>query len=449
MLYRKIYQDIKEWYLHQNNALLIDGARQIGKTTIIETFLKQEKVPYVSFNLIDEKSTLEVFNTSNSAQQILMRLSAIKNLDLTNENTLIFIDEVQAADDAITPIKYLIQDGRYRFIFSGSLLGVKIKDIESFPVGFLKIIQMYPMDFEEFMLANKVSSTTMNHLKDCYEKLEPVDTVIHKQVMNLFNTYLAVGGMPEAVQEFVDSNNIGKVQSILRDIDNAYRVDISKYGEKEKLNIQDVYNLIPSELNNPNKRFILKNLNENARFRKYEDSFVWILNSGVGIFAFNIDNPTYPLLASKERNLFKLFLCDVGLLASKLYANQLVEILNGETKVNYGAVYESVVAQELMAHGYDLYYYNNKKRGEVDFVIEEEDKIIPIEVKSGKDYVKHSALNNLLNGNESVQKAFIFNNNNLKVVDNKIYLPIYMVMFLKKRNENHIKIFKPDISKLI
>ena len=308
---------------------------------------------------------------------------------------------------------------------------------------------MYPLDFEEFSLANGVNPNIISYLETCFETRETVDVQIHKQMLELFNLYLIIGGMPEAVQEFVNSHNIARVQSILADIDQNYQMDISKYDKEEKLLIEDIYKLIPSELNAQNKRFILKELNQNARFYQYDSSFVWLINSGVGLFTYNVDNPVYPLLASKERTLFKLFLCDVGLLCSKLYGETVIKILNGETNVNFGAIYESVVAQELTAHGFPLFYHNNKKRGEVDFLIEQEDQVVPIEVKSGKDYKRHSALTNMLQDPSlQIEKAYILNNDNIQVQDRKIYLPVYMVMFIKKKKEREDTIYVPDLSKL-
>lgn len=449
MLYRKIECELKSWLDSSKKAILIDGARQVGKSTIVLQFLKAQNQEFVCFDLIKDKNVLDAFNTSSNADQLLLRLSALSSKPLNPGKTIIFIDEAQEAKDAITPIKYLVKDQRYRYVVSGSLLGIKMKDVQSIPIGYMSVAQMYPLDFEEFSLANGVNPNIISYLETCFETRETVDVQIHKQMLELFNLYLIIGGMPEAVQEFVNSHNIARVQSILADIDQNYQMDISKYDKEEKLLIEDIYKLIPSELNAQNKRFILKELNQNARFYQYDSSFVWLINSGVGLFTYNVDNPVYPLLASKERTLFKLFLCDVGLLCSKLYGETVIKILNGETNVNFGAIYESVVAQELTAHGFPLFYHNNKKRGEVDFLIEQEDQVVPIEVKSGKDYKRHSALTNMLQDPSlQIEKAYILNNDNIQVQDRKIYLPVYMVMFIKKKKEREDTIYVPDLSKL-
>lgn len=449
-LQRKITSEIDKWYKTSDNSLLIDGARQVGKTTAIRNYLDDNGINYVELNLATNDSALEAFNTAGKAELILIRLSALTTKKLIPGETVIFIDEIQEADDAITPIKDLTADKRYRFIFSGSLLGIKMKNIRSIPVGYLRILQMYPLDFEEFMNAFSVSENVMNHLKESYENLVPVDSVVHKQMMELFRLYLVIGGMPEAVKRFLNTKDISQVNDALEEIDVGYRKDITRYDKEEKLLIEDIYNLIPSELNSQNKRFILKNLNEKSRFYKYETSFVWLKNSGVGLFVHNVGNPIYPLLASKERTLFKLFLCDVGLLTYKLFSGNQIEILNGKNVLNIGSIYEAVVAQELKCHGFDLFYNSDKKRGEIDFLVEKDNKVLPIEVKSGKDYKRHSALSNLLENKDfRCEKGLVFCNENIEKKDKKIYLPIYMVMFLKKKEQLKSTKIDIDISSLI
>lgn len=299
MLYRKKLKDIEKWYKESNKALLIDGARQVGKTKLIEYFLESNNIDYLGIDLIKNEDALEIFNTSKSCDQLLLRLSGVSNKRLIPGKTVIYIDEIQQANDAITLLKYCVLDGRYRFIVSGSLLGIKLKDIKSIPVGYMQIINMYPLDFEEFMVANGVTDRIFNYIKDCFINLKTVDTSVHKQLLDLFKTYLIVGGMPEAVQKFIDTKNLGDVKDVHNEIDTLYLKDITQYNKKDKLLIDDIYNLIPGELNNQNKRFIFKNLNQKARYSKYESSFVWIKDSGVGLFTYNVDNLKYPLLESK------------------------------------------------------------------------------------------------------------------------------------------------------
>ncbi|MCQ2794172.1 MAG: AAA family ATPase [Bacilli bacterium] len=431
MLFRKVTDKIDNWYKSNKTALLIDGARQVGKTTIIEEYLNNSGIDYVEFNLFDNKIACNAFNTAIDAEDLLLKLSAIAKKPMTKGKTVIFVDEAQEADDAITPIKFLVKNGSYRFIFSGSLLGVKMKDIQSIPIGFMSVINMYPMDFEEFLIANSVNKDTIGYLKLCYQQFKPVDSDIHRQIMNIFNKYLVVGGLPKAVKEYVETNNIDKVRDAQRDVDKGYLMDVAKYNYAEKLLIDDIYELIPSELNAKNKRFIIKSLDKKARYYTYESSLVWLKNSAIGLFTYTVDEPVYPLRASVKRQLFKLFLCDTGLLVYKLTKNTAAKILTGHININYGSIYESIVAQELTAHEIPLYYYNNKKHGEVDFLIEDNDQIIPIEVKSGKDYDRHVALNQLMNiENYHINKAYVLYNGNGEIKGKKIYMPIYFVMFI-------------------
>ena len=446
MLYRKSYETIEKWVDDGKKALLIDGARQVGKTTIIRECLQNKKVNFIELNLFDNDLALMAFNNSHNANELMIKLTALANGEINND-TIFFIDEIQEANDAITPIKFLVDQGIYRFVFSGSLLGVKLKNISSIGIGYITVHKMYPLDFFEFSIANGVSKKTIEYLYSCYKNCQLVDVIVHEQMIKLFNLYLIIGGMPDVVNTFIQTHNIQKVIELQKEIDQAYVIDITKYDQQEKLLIEDIYNLIPSELNSSNKRMILKKLNEKARFYQYEESFVWLLNSGVGLFTYNVDNPIYPLLMSKERTMFKLFLCDVGILSYKLLNGNQIKILNGDVNINFGALYEAAVAQELNAHGYPLFYHNNKKRGEIDFLIEEESFVIPIVVKSGKDYKRHSALNNLINDFE-VNKAYIFNNDNIKIEGKKIYYPIYMIMFLQKEKKIEEQIYIPNISAL-
>ena len=449
MLERKITNDIEKWFEKSSSALLVDGARQIGKTTVIDNFLFTNKIRHVKLNLYENKLAKDAFDNSTNVEELMFRIRSLTNDDL-KKGTVIFIDEIQEAIDPLTPIKFLVQSTEYKYIFSGSLLGVKMKDISSIPVGFLKIINMYPMDFEEFLWANKVNKKTIAYLKEQYESKTPVDEIVHKQMMAIFKTYLTVGGMPEAVFKFVNTKNLTSVNMVLEDINEGYKKDIAKYQTDSKLKIQEIYDLIPSELNAQNKRFIIKNLNEKGRFYQYETSFAWLKNSGVGLFVHNVDNPVYPLLASKERTLFKLFLCDTGLLAYKLYGGKQIVLLDDNASLNCGAIYESVVAQELKTHNFELYYNSDKKRGEIDFLIEKDNKVIPLEIKSGKDYKRHSALNALL-GNETFgyDYGLVFCNDNIQTQGKIVYMPIYMIMFLTNETIKTDQIVNLDVSKLI
>ncbi|MDE6697413.1 MAG: AAA family ATPase [Muribaculaceae bacterium] len=448
MLYRKVNQYIEDFYKTSKNALLLTGARQTGKTYAAR-FLGNKFKYFIELNFIEHPEAIGLFKDVTSADEIILRLSAFTSSPMEPGETLIFFDEVQRCDNLITAIKFLVDDGRFRYILSGSLLGVELKDIKSEPVGYMGIKELFPLDFMEFIINMGVSDTVISNLRQCWDERKPVDSIVHEKMMQLFRLYLIVGGMPAAVAEYKESNNLNTVMRVQQDIIALYRKDISQYAQKDKLKIKEVFDLLPSELDAKNKRFILKNLNEHAKFERYENSFLWLKDAGVAIPVYNVDEPKMPLKLSETRNLFKLFSNDVGLLAAQ-YANGIqLKILTGDTSVNIGAVYENVVAEELLTHGITPYYYNNKRRGEVDFVIAIGDKVMPIEVKSGKDYQKHAALLNLMKDYpNSLYDAIVLCNGNTEADENLTYVPIYMIMFLKPE-ESNIGVYKIDLSGLI
>ena len=341
-----------------------------------------------------------------------------------------------------------MEDGQYRYILSGSLLGVELKDIRSVPVGYLSILEMYPLDFREFCEANRVSQTVMDKLKECFEKKQPVDELIHEKMMELFRLYLIVGGMPAVVDAYIRTNNLKEVLRIQQGIVQLYYKDIAKYDKDNKLYLDEIFSLIPSELNNKNKRFIMKDLNENFRFSRYENSFIWLKEAGVALPVYCVQEPELPLLLSKSTNLFKLFLSDVGLLASMYVDGLQLKILNREKDINFGAIYENAAAQELKAHGFELYYFNSKKQGELDFVIEYQKNVLPLEIKSGKAYTRHNALDNVLKDERyAIPQAFVFCNKNISTQEKIAYLPIYMIGFLEKEKIEEY-IYSIDLSVL-
>lgn len=436
MIYRKIEHKIKNWHSSSSKkALLITGARQVGKTYSIRKTLKEiAPSQYMEINFLENEDALHLFQQTTSANDLLRGLSVLTGKRLVKGETVIFFDEVQCCKEIVTAIKFLVDEGSYKYIMSGSLLGVELRDIRSFPVGYLDIETMYPVDFEEFMMSNNYSDEVIKHLKDAYSTLTPVDDFIHQQVMKLFHLYLIVGGMPAAVDIYLNTNNIAKVIEVQKSIIGLYKKDIAQYDPKEKLYLNEILMLIPSEINSKNKRFVLKNLNENQKFSRYENRFLWLRDAGVALPTYCANEPVLPLMLSKSRNLFKLFLNDIGLLCS-MYANGLqLKILQGEININYGAVYENFVAQELTAHQFDLYYYNSKKNGEVDFMIEHDGALLPIEVKSGKNYTRHVSMTHLLtNEDYGIAKGIILQNENVSVKGKAVYLPVYMTMFIENQ----------------
>ena len=450
MLQRKIYKRIEAFYkTRPGKALMIVGARQVGKSYIVEEFCKDHYESFIKMDFIQNPDYVSAFTGAKSAEEVLLRLSALFGEKMIPGKTMIFFDEVQECRDLITQIKYLVQDGAYDYILSGSLLGTVFRDIVSAPVGYMDIVRMYPLDFEEFAIANGVGANVIEALRGSFETKTPVDAYIHERMMQLFELYLIVGGMPAAVSAYLQTKNLRRVADEQNAIIRLYRHDISKYAEQDRLYLHEIFDLIPSELNAKNKRFILKNLNEKARFDKYYDSFLWLKNAGVALPANVVDEPKVPLLLSKAQNLFKLFSNDAGLLAAQYGGDIQLKILRHETAINFGSIYENVAAEELTAHGYPLYYYNSKKFGELDFVIEEDGKVIPIEIKSGKDYYRHNAMDNVLNQADfGIGEGYVFCGGNIEQAGNIVYFPIYMLMFLQKKELPEELLFETDFSDL-
>lgn len=447
MLYRSINQFIENFYKTSRNALLLTGARQTGKTYAARLFGKSFK-NFIELNFIEHPEAIEIFKDVTSADDILLRLSAITTTPIIPGETLIFFDEVQKCENLITAVKFLVDDGRARYILSGSLLGVELKDIKSYPVGYLGIKEVFPLDFEEFIINMGISDAVLSNIRRCFDNRSKVDALVHDKMMQLFRLYLVTGGMPAAVAEYIATNNLNNVMQVQKDIVALYRNDISQYAEKDKLKIRELFDLLPSELDSKNKRFILKRLNEHAKFQRYENSFLWLKDTGVAIPVYNVSEPKQPLKLSETRNLFKLFSNDVGLLAAQYADGIQLKILTGDSSVNIGAVYENMIAQELVAHTISPYYYNNKRRGEVDFIISVGNRIIAIEVKSGKDYQRHAALTNLMNDYpDSINESLVLCDSNTEAADNIIYLPIYMIMFIKAV-ESNIGVYKIDLTGL-
>lgn len=447
MLKRKIASYIREFYNNSRNALLITGARQTGKTYSIREFGKTFK-NFVEINFVDMPEAVNVFAGAKNSNDILLRLSAITRTPLVKGETLVFFDEVQKCPDIVTAIKFLVDEGSYRYIMSGSLLGVELKDLRSEPVGYMGVKEMFPLDFEEFISNIGINENIINSLREAWENLNTVDNFLHSKLMELFHLYLVIGGMPAAVNKYIESNNLQEVMTVQQDIIRLYKRDIAQYDPENKLYIEDIFDLIPPELNAKNKRFIMKRLNENAKFERYHNSFLWLKNAGVAIPVYNVEEPKVPLLLSRSRNLFKLFQNDIGLLAAQYSDGIQLRIITGDNDINFGSIYENAVAQELTAHGLNPYYYNNKKRGELDFIVEMGGNVLPIEVKSGKDYQTHRALSNIMECDEyDIPRAVIFNNDNMKIDGKLVYAPIYMAMFLQKKDDAPTY-YKVDLSML-
>lgn len=448
MINRKITNRLRDFYHNTNKALLLTGARQTGKSFSARHFGVTYFKRFVEINFIETPSARNIFVNADNAKDILVRLSAYTTETLEKGETLVLFDEIQECPEALTAMKFLVEEGSYRYIMSGSLLGVEMKDLRSAPVGYIDIWEMYPLDLEEFFCAVGVSDTVMKHMKESWDEMKPVDEVVHSKLMSIFRLYLIVGGMPAAVQKYLETNNLQSVMDVQKSILRLYQVDIAKYDPNNKLYIREIFNLIPPELNAKNKRFILKNLNENIKFSRFENSFIWLKDAGVALPTFSVEAPTAPVVLSRHRNLFKLFQNDVGLLAASYADGIQLRILDDDPDINFGAIYENLVAQELHCHGFELYYFNSKKLGEVDFVVEKSGFALPIEVKSGKAYQRHNALSNIMaHQTYNIPEAYVLSGANLKVAGRIKYLPIYMLMFLVKEKPTDI-VVKVDLPNL-
>ncbi|MCI7251880.1 MAG: ATP-binding protein [Succinatimonas sp.] len=448
MLTRTVDRILIDHFKISKTALLIEGARQIGKTFSIRQFGKKFKT-YIEINFIEQPEAISLFKDLSNTKDLLARLSLFTKQKLIKRDTLIFFDEVQICPEVITYIKFLVDEGSYNYILSGSLLGIEINDLRSVPVGYLTIKRMFPLTFKEFALNLGLNSSILENLETSFKEKKPVDDFIHKKMMELFRVYLVVGGIPAAVNRYIETNNLNEVIDIQNQIVNLYKKDITQYDKNNKLAIAQIFELIAPQLNSQNKRFIIKDIKSGVKFDRYENSFLWLKDAGFALPVYNVETPKIPLKLSKSRSLFKLFMSDVGLLASEYSQGIQLKIISGDDKLNYGAIFENYIAQELTACEHDLYYYNNKKRGELDFLIEYDGEVLPIEVKSGKDYKVHRALSNIMDcGEFNLNRALIFNNSNLKVEGKLTYAPIYMAMFLKQEINDEDSIYKIDLSEL-
>ncbi len=437
MLYRKIEKTIRD-HLNSpgNKILLIDGARQVGKTYIIRHAGRELFENFIEVNMVEDALRERLFADVKTVDDFYLQLSMIAGDKMAEkENTLIFIDEIQEYPHLLTLLKFLEQDGKYTYIASGSLLGVTLSQTTSIPMGSFRKVRMFPLDFEEFLYANGMNETVIDSLQEKFRAEESLSEAMHDKMMTLFRTYLLVGGMPEAVNAFLESRNIVKVREIQREIHEYYAVDASKYDTENKLKIRRIYELIPSCMENKKKRIVVQHIEDKRgkKFDNYRDEFDYLISAGITLNVQAISNPHFPLSETESKNLLKLYMNDVGILSGILFGNNIRAILDDVRSVNLGAVYESVVAGELIAHGHKLFYYDNRSKGEVDYLINDFECLsaVPIEIKSGKDYTVHSALNAFVSNKDyHIKKAYVLSNAREITHKGKItYMPIYHIMF--------------------
>lgn len=441
MLYRKITSYIEDYLRSDSDKILIlEGARQIGKSFSIREVGTRLYSNYVEINFVEDDEGEQLFKNIHKKEDFYLTLSMVAGDKLSHRNdTLIFLDEIQHYPQYLTMLKFLREDNRFRYIASGSLLGITLQDTTSIPVGSITVKEMFQLDFEEFLIANGVGADAIASLRHSYNNRQSLSEEYHNYVLDLFKRYLLVGGLPDAVNTYLNTHNIVKVREVQDDIRSLYGSDASKY-EKEhskKLLIRRIYEMIPSQMENKKKRVVAQDIRgkKGDRFDQYKEEFEYLISSGISLSVHAISNPHFPLSESLQKNLLKLYLNDVGLLTGLLYRNNIRPVLDDVCSINLGSVYESVVAQELRAHGHKLFYYDNRKQGEVDYLVDDHSSMAPhpIEVKSGKDYTIHSALNNLMKNPDYhiLSSTVISNEREVHQDGNITYLPIYFVMFME------------------
>lgn len=436
-MYRVYEKLIRDWIDNSSKALLIYGARQVGKTYLIREILKQNNITFCEYNLIERNDILGFLSNTGSASDISEKLALYSDVPLTERESVIFLDEIQLYPDIVTKIKFLVDEGKYRYVLSGSNLGVELKGIRSVPIGYLESHQMFPMNFMEFAMASGITSDVISHIHDCFKNRLPVDGIIHEKLLRTFYYYLIIGGMPAVINVYNGTHSLARIDQEQKNIINQYKADFTRYEqENRRLKAISVYDNIPSQLNKQNRKFNFTMLNKELKFDRYEESFLWLKDAAVAIPAYIVKTPQSPLEISKETNVFKLFLSDVGLLTSCYpfeVRAQLAE-MDPSREINNGALFENFVAEEFYAGCGKVFYYKKRSTGEVDFMIEAEGNAIPVEVKSGADYKKHAALDHLLE-NYNFDTAYILSPNNLETDGKKVYLPIYMAGLISGGNE--------------
>ena len=440
MLKRKMYQVLLDWKQKKDKeCLLIKGARQIGKTSIVEEFGETEYQSFININFLEKPSLKQIFEGDLTAEEIYKRISAhLPGTNFIEGSTLIFLDEIQKCAAARTALKFLAEDNRYDVIASGSLLGLhygqdadeEVEEVESIPVGFERQVTMYSMDFEEFLWAYGYEQDSIDYLRSFYNKGEKVPYDINEKFESIFREYIVVGGMPEVVQVFVNSKDFNQVQAVQEKILSAYDDDISNHAKgAEKAKIRACYDSLPRQLAKENKKFKYAEVGSRGNARKYGDSITWLKDSNLVHVCYNVHEPYLPLMANAKNDEFKLYVNDSGLLMARYGMQTKLALLTKKLQGNAkGGIYENVISELLIKRGYSLYYYKTQNSSmEIEFVIEKDGGVVPVEVKAGNTATV--SLNNYL-ASFRPELAYKLIDGNIGSVDGKTTLPHYMVMFI-------------------
>lgn len=429
MLKRKVTEQLINWLESEpRKALFVTGARQIGKSYAIRSFGNERFPVYIEINLLHNTQARNALLEATTAKDFISRISILTGKQLDPGKTLIFIDEIQAAPDIMTMAKFLVEDGRFRWAFSGSMLGTELRGIRSHPVGYIHEIPMRPLDFEEFCWAINVSEQALDQIRSACRNEVPVADYIHTAMLSNLRAYLVVGGMPEVVQRFLDTQgDLAGIRSLQHDLNSQYRRDISQYAGNRSLYVQSIFDQLPIQLEGNAQKFVLNSIDTEARYIKYQRDFVWLQSAGVALKTDLVAEPKSPLLKTAKHEQFKLYQSDTGMLIERYPAPLAQAVYLDDKHPNLGGIYENFVAQELTAQGHALYYYMTKKRGEVDFVVDgPRCSTIAIEVKSGTYYHAHAALNHMLGTPEyDVELGIVLSRGNVERDGKVLYLPLY------------------------
>ncbi|MDR3295622.1 MAG: AAA family ATPase [Clostridiales Family XIII bacterium] len=431
MLKRKIINELLDWKNHRGGkCLLVKGARQVGKTFIIEEFAKNNYKHLVNINFIQKPAYKAIFDGDLDAGTIMKQISLrVPGAELVPDETLIFLDEIQQCPNARTALKFLAIDGRFPVVSSGSLLGIKHKAVVSFPVGSVKHLEMHSLDFEEFLWANGVSPDSIADVKEYFDNKKPVPPAMHDRMMELLREYIVIGGMPRAVQEFVDTHNFASVLQIQKDIIEDYKDDIANYAEKnEKVKARACLESLPKHLARDYKKFRYSLVEKGGTARKYGGSLEWLYDASIVNFCYNLEIPDLPLEGNSKSSEFKVYMRDTGLLIAMLGDAAAIDIMDGNLGIYKGAIYENIIADVFTKSGKKLYYFEKNNTLEIDFFIRREGKAVGIEVKSA-DNTKSKSLDTAI-GHYGVEKGIKLSGKNVGSTDNIDSFPLYMAMFL-------------------
>lgn len=444
---RKMFDVLDRWReASSRKAFLLVGARQTGKTFVVRQFAAQRFKHLAEVNLLEEKSLSGALSSASNAADLMARISLATGAPIIPGETLIFFDEIQESPDLVTAVKFLVEDGTFDVVLSGSMLGTELKGFRSFPVGYVQIERMFPLDFEEFCWAQGVSQVIIDNVREAYDCRRSLDEALHGRLMELFRYYVAIGGMPEVVSTYLETSyDMGAVRGAAAQIVEQYRFDIAKYAEPRAPQIRRVYDAVPSQLDKENKRFRMDALKDGAVYDRYADDFAWLIDAAVVLPTYQVAEPKRPLRRTVRENRFKLYSSDTGLLLSQYSPQTTLDVIANASSVNFGAVYENAVAQALACCSPNLFYFRNSRKGEVDFIVERNDgSLLPVEVKSGKDYKLHTALNNLLGTEDfGIDEACVLSMSNVwkgqrggKPI---WYLPLYMAFCLAEQSDGRLE----------